>query len=281
VSTEPIVTTAAPLPAAARCPACGAALGTGQRYCLECGERVVPTSSVLAGGPAAAGPATPPAPPGLVPERGPAQNTTLIALAGVGVLLLAMGVGVLIGRASAGKQSAPPAQTISLAPGTGTSTTPASEATFTSDWPSGTSGFTVQLQTLPAGSTVSAIDAAKSAATAKGASGVGALKTEEFLSLSGSGYLVYSGVYHSRAAAQKALAGLKGKFPGASVREVSNKAASSGSSGAGAGAGAAKGGAGSNINHPAPPSVLEGLKSTHGKSYVERSKNLPDVVETG
>ena len=38
---------------------------------------------------------------------------------------------------------------------------------------------------------------------------------------------------------------------------------------------------GSNINHPAPPSALEGLKGVKGKSYEERSKNLPNVVETG
>ena len=236
-------------------------------------------SSVLAGGAndASHAPATPPVPPGFALERRPAQNPTLVALAGIGVLLLAMGVGVLIGRASAGSQSAPPAQTISLAPATGTSTPAASEA-FASDWPAGTNGFTVRLQTLPAGSTVSAVDAAKSAATAKGATAVGALKAEEFSSLTSSGYVIYSGVYHSRAAAQKARAGLKGWFPSSSVQEVSSKSTSAGSSGASSGGSK---GAGSSINHPAPPSVLEGLKSAKGKSYVERSKNLPNVVETG
>jgi hypothetical protein len=235
-------------------------------------------SSVLAGPTAEEGPAAPPVPPGYTPEARGSQNTTLIALAGVGVLLLAMGVGVLIGRASAGKQSAPPAQTISLAPGSGTSSSGTSEGGFASDWPSGTSGFTVQLQTLPSGSTASAVQAAKSAATAKGASAVGALKAEEFSSVTSSGYLIYSGVYHSRAAAQKALAGLKGKFPAATVQEVSNKSASSGASGSGASG--TKGGAGSSINHPAPPSVLQGLKGAKGKSYSERSKNLPNVVGT-
>jgi hypothetical protein len=36
---------------------------------------------------------------------------------------------------------------------------------------------------------------------------------------------------------------------------------------------------GSSEAHPAPPSVLEGLSKSKGKSYEEKSKNLPDVVE--
>jgi hypothetical protein len=46
-------------------------------------------------------------------------------IAGVGVLLLAMGVGVLIGRAGAGSPKVPPAQVISLgAPAAGTALDP-------------------------------------------------------------------------------------------------------------------------------------------------------------
>jgi hypothetical protein len=33
-------------------------------------------------------------------------------------------------------------------------------------------------------------------------------------------------------------------------------------------------------DHPAPPSVLNGLKGVSGKVYEERSKALPDVIET-
>jgi hypothetical protein len=32
--------------------------------------------------------------------------------------------------------------------------------------------------------------------------------------------------------------------------------------------------------NPAPPSVLDGLKGVSGKVYEERSKALPDVIET-
>ncbi len=76
-------------------------------------------------------------------------------------------------------------------------------------------GYTVQLQTLPqSGTTVSAVEAAKSAASGKGAKGVGALKSEEFSSLTAGSYVIYSGDYHKQAEAEKALAGLKKSFPG-------------------------------------------------------------------
>ena len=198
----------------------------------------------------------------------------------MGVLLLAMGVGVLIGRAGAPKQAAVPAQVISVASPTsaGAGASTSSELSFTSDWPSGTTGYTVQLQTLAqTGTTVSAVEAAKTAASAKGAKAVGALKSEEFSSLTAGDYVIYSGDYHGKAEAEKALAGLKKSFPGASVINVSN-----GTSGSpAAGSGSTSGGAGSSPSHPAPPSVLKSLKGAKGKSYEEKSKNLPNVVETG
>jgi hypothetical protein len=74
------------------CAACGAPLAGDQRYCLECGERRGKPRFSLSS------PAT--------PRRQPAghrarrvrvsANTTLVA--GIATLLLAMGVGVLIGR---------------------------------------------------------------------------------------------------------------------------------------------------------------------------------------
>ncbi len=76
----------------------------------------------------------------------------------------------------------------------------------------------MQLQTLPQpGTAVSAVEAAKTAASAKGAKAVGALKSEEFSSLTAGSYVIYSGDYHKRAEAEKALAGLRKSFPGAKV----------------------------------------------------------------
>jgi hypothetical protein len=228
-----------------------------------------------AGSPAGPPPPMSPPPPGAgVPQR---DNNTLTVIAGVGVLLLALGVGVLIGRSGSPKQTAQPPEVITVAgtnAATGTATTPASEASFTGDWPSGKSGYTVQLQTLPqTGTSVSAVESAKSADSAKGAKAMGALKSEEFSSLTAGSYVIYSGVYHKQAEASKALSALKKSFPGAKVIKVSNAGASTASEPPAT----SPGGVGESENKPAPPTVLKSLKK--GKSYEEKSKNLPDVVE--
>jgi len=209
-------------------------------------------------------------------------------IGGVGVLLLAMGVGVLIGRGGSPKQTATPAPVISVASSpssTGAATT-ASEQSFTGDWPSGKSGYTVQLQTLAqSGTSVAQVEAAKAAASGKGAKSVGALNSEEFSSLAPGTYVIYSGVYTKKPEAEKALAGLKKSFTGAKVIKVSGGGSSSGKGGAGSSSGGGSG-AGSGVppsseSHPAPATVLNKLKGKKGKSYEETSKNLPDVVETG
>ena len=142
LSTESIARPSVPsTDVAETCPACGAPLADDQRYCLECGERRAPMSSVLLGGPpsGASSPstagATPPAPPGWAPADGATRGSAVTVIAGVGVLLLAMGVGVLIGRSSApSKSSATPAQVITVTqPGAATSaaTTPATTPSAT------------------------------------------------------------------------------------------------------------------------------------------------------
>jgi hypothetical protein len=264
-------------------------MAADQRYCLECGERRTPTSSVLAGGAPSAPPrATPPsAPPSPGVNQPPAdpgwqRSSTLTVIAGVGVLLLAMGVGILIGRSGDSKSAGAPQQVVvSTTPGSGSGTTAtAAEPTFSDSWPAGTSGYTVQLQTLPvSGTTVAAVEAAKAAASAKGAAGVGALKSEDFSSLAAGRYIVYSGVFHKKSEAQKALSRLKKSFPAATVISVSNR--SSGAGGAAGGSSGGGGGTGSSLSKPAPPTVLQNLSKKKGKSYEQESKNLPNVISTG
>jgi hypothetical protein len=240
-------------------------------------------SSVLSGDPppgqaAAAAPPTSPSPPGSVsPASGASQrNNTLTVLAGVGVLLLAMGVGVLIGRSGSPKQSAAPAQVISVAsPTSSPGAATAGEAAFTGDWPAGTSGYTVQLQTLPeSGTSAAGVEAAKSAASAKGAKSVGALKSEEFASLTAGTYVIYSGVYHKKGEAEKALSASKKSFPAAKVIQVSN----SGGSAAGSSSTSSKGSS-SSSSPGKPAKVAPGLKGVKGKTYEEKSKNVPNEVE--
>ncbi len=239
-----------------------------------------PAGSAVPSSPPAA-PPTPPTPPGGAGD--PSRNGGLLLLAGIGLLLLAMGIGVLIGRSSA-KSSPGPAQVVTIGSSATAPTSSGEEASFSDDWPSGTKGYTVQLQTLPkSGTTKAAVEQAKSAATGKGASSVGALLSDHFSSLGAGSYIIYSGVYHKRAEAEKALKGLQSKFPGAKVIAVTEGGSGGGTGGSSkesseAGSGS---GAGSNLSHPAPPSALEGLKKARGKSYVEKSKNLPNVVSTG
>jgi hypothetical protein len=284
LSTESIVNPSHSAGVTEPCRNCGAPLAPDQRYCLECGARRSEMSSVLQGGPprsqAPAKPTAPAPPRPAADDRAAWQrNTTLTVIAGVGVLLLAMGVGVLIGRAGGSKPAQSAAQVITVgAPSTGAAAPAAASEEFKSDWPSGKTGYTVQLQTLPqTGTQASAAQAAKTAASAKGAKAVGALKSEEFSSLQSGRYVIYSGVYHKKSEAEKALGGLRKSFPGATVISVSN-GGSSGSSGTSGAGGSSSGGA--SLSHPAPPTVLES-NPKKGQSYEQKSKNLPNVISTG
>ncbi len=76
---------------------------------------------------------------------------------------------------------------------------PPRSAEFTSDWPEGQDGYTVQLQTLPKdGTQVPAVRAAKSDAKSKGATDVGALDSDDFSSLDGGNYVIYAGVFDTK-----------------------------------------------------------------------------------
>lgn len=97
-----------------RCASCGSALATDQLYCLNCGERRGKPRFALgtASTPAAAAPDRARRPP-----RRQRLSSSTALVAGVGTLLLAMGVGVLIGHtdtASNQRASTPPPQVISV-----------------------------------------------------------------------------------------------------------------------------------------------------------------------
>jgi hypothetical protein len=85
------------------CPSCGAHMAADQRYCLECGHRrgdprlpfmdAVVFMDAVKNPPASAAP--PPPPPR---ESKPRMSANASLIAGVATLILAIGVGVLIGR---------------------------------------------------------------------------------------------------------------------------------------------------------------------------------------
>ena len=104
------------------CPSCGMVVASDQRYCLRCGQRCgeprLPFMNAVTFMDAMRTPSealAAPAPPVQPPRRRISPNAALIA--GVGTLLLAMGVGVLIGHSgnqSVATNAAAPAQVITV-----------------------------------------------------------------------------------------------------------------------------------------------------------------------
>lgn len=110
------------------CPNCGSSLLPDQRYCLNCGHRrgdprlpfmdaVVFMDAAKQPQPAAV--ATTPAP---APDRRPFMSANASLVAGIATLVLAIGVGVLIGRSgdSGSNAAAPAPQVITVGGGTET-----------------------------------------------------------------------------------------------------------------------------------------------------------------
>ena len=125
--------TAPATPSEDRCGACGAPLAHDQRYCVECGERRgasrLPNAQPAAEASSGRGRTS-------RPPRGQRISSGTTLVAGVGVLLLAIGLGVLIGRLghnnSNQKASAPPVQVVTVqggGGGAGTSSTSAAATT--------------------------------------------------------------------------------------------------------------------------------------------------------
>jgi hypothetical protein len=264
------------------CPACGAPLASDQRYCLNCGRRRagarVPYADLLAGRAPeevltpAASPPPPPAPP---PRRTVPAG---MALAGAGGVALVLAVGVLIGAATttddeeprqvaaAPVQQEPPVINVNAAAAPEETT----EDEFAGDWP-GDEGWTVQLEALPKDDTeVSEVDQAKSDAEAQGAEDVGALDSDEWVSLEPGQYVVYSGVFTGKGAKAKAQAAakrLQKDFPEAKAVEVS--------------AGDIPGAKGTRPEEKVQEvdeSALEDLEQSTGEEQQKKSAELPETL---
>ena len=121
------------------CPNCGTSLLPDQRYCLQCGQRrgdprlpfmdaVTFLGAARAPQPAEAGTAAG-APPAH-PDRRPFMSANASLVAGVATLVLAIGVGVLIGRSGGGSTNAaaPAPQIIRVGGGEGGATASAGKA---------------------------------------------------------------------------------------------------------------------------------------------------------
>ena len=260
------------------CPACGAPMAQDQRYCLACGSRRAGLPAILSGpselDPAAATATAMQTEPELAAPAGRRNDATLAA--GVACLLLALLVGVLIGRSGReGTQAAAPPQVVTVAgaatPAPSTGTAPAS---FTSDWPEGKRGFTIALRTLPKdGTDTAAVAAAKQELTTAGAPDVGVLDSDAHGSLDPGEYVIFSGQFADRKAAKAALAGLAAKFPDARVVEVSSGAAA-------ADAGSSQTEAPSAEQQAEGAKAIQDLENTSPEEYQKKSAKLPKQLTT-
>jgi hypothetical protein len=258
------------------CAGCGAALAEDQRYCLGCGTRradprVAYRDVLTRPLPPAAG-----EPVGVAGARPPARDwTPMIALGALGGLALVLVIGVLIGKTSLGdsKQAAAP-QVIRVGPSAGVAATPGSAlantssaaSTVKSDWPSGRSGYTVELGVVPKSSDAAAVAKAKSDATSKGAPAVGVLDSDTYKSLPGGNYVVYSGVFSKKPQADAALKKLKAKFPSAQVVQVSTNAPAASTSYVGKKS--------AKLN----TAQLQNLNNLSGDAYAKQSRKLPTTT---
>jgi hypothetical protein len=133
VDVAPTRVQAAPIQSGDNCASCGALLAADQRYCLECGQRRgdprLPFMDAVVLMEAVKRPAQQPVAPAKKKRR-ISPNAALIA--GVGTLLLALGIGVLIGRSGNHEvaQTAAAPQIIKVGGGSGTAA-PTGEANTT------------------------------------------------------------------------------------------------------------------------------------------------------
>jgi hypothetical protein len=280
-----------------QCEGCGAAVDHAQRYCVECGHhrRHVrdPAARHLAsatGRSRARATSSRPASGGR--RRGATLGTALV----IGVIPLAIGLGVLVGRASTANDSkliaalrAQRPEVIMSGSGSAATTsgaaTPAATpaATLSSTFPL-QSGYAVELQTLPSGTTQASVSSAEATATAEGATDVGLIVQTDFKVVpappAGS-YVIYAGAFKSRSAAEGELAKLRGKFVGAKVIQVSPL-----SSGGGQVLAHTKYGVAHQVTgfHPThiqlqqDGQLVKQIQQKYNQNYVQSQRGLPDQI---
>ncbi len=295
------------------CDQCGAPVDFSQRYCVVCGTRrkhaYDPAAQFLSGATSRARAAAAPA-----RSSGPRRRRSFGLGTGavLAVIPVAVAVGVLVGHSgnSADQKllaallaQKPTVVNVAGAGGTaaaanGATQSPVSTSVATrlrSDF-SLTRGYAVQLQPLAAGATQTTVTGDERAARAKGATAVGLISQSDFRltpSPPVGGYVIYSGQYTSKAAADAALVKLAGKFPGAKVIAVQSSSSSSLSSSSNATAGTRKVlssssyGSAQQVTGFKPTSsqlaaggqiVNKISKETNG-SYVNGQNGLPDAIQ--
>ncbi len=282
------------------CEQCDAPVDHAQRYCVVCGthrrhvhDPAARYLSTVARRSRSAGPRPASARRGTSPRL-----ATALALA---VIPIAVGLGVLVGRAStsgdakliAALKAQKPEVITTTVGGAAATAGPAAAArtastvsALTSSFPL-RSGYAVELQTLPLRTGESAVTKAQQADAAKGAPHPGLIMQRDYRvtpTPAAGDYVIYSGAYKTKAAAQRALATLRKKFAEAKVIEVQPVGASAtpttkvlaktqyGSAHQVAGYQPSQG------QVAAGGQVVQKIQQAAGKSYVDQQRGLPDAI---
>ena len=222
------------------CPRCGAPHGPDQEYCLECGYRLQPPAGafgrlsaawqrrfgwypgdwiwpVLLGFLIAVAGAT----AAIVLADAGAENSPIVATHGGPAHAPTTApptATVALPSVPAGTPSGPPSTPSAPPPATTTAPRPGVLTT----WPAGQNGYTVVLESIPAGASGRALALARAhAASTSGLPTVGVLDSSRFSSLHPGYYVVFSGVYDSDAQAEQARTAASAKgFQAAYVRQI-------------------------------------------------------------
>ncbi|HEY2936918.1 MAG TPA: zinc ribbon domain-containing protein [Gaiellaceae bacterium] len=241
-----------PAPPLEDCPRCGADVTPGQEYCLDCGHRLPGSESGVVPRMAAAWQRRLPWYPGdwiwpvalglvlaiagaafaiLYSRAGTSSRSTIVATSPQGsvpsVTRPATDTGgippvvtptVKIDTSQANLQPPGNAKTTT---GATTPTTPPAKRGLT-QWPAGRSGYTVVLESLPAGGGgVAAAERKAKQALAAGLPQVGVLESGKYSSLHPGYAVVFSGVYPTLAQAQTAAGAAQSKgFQSAYARQI-------------------------------------------------------------
>lgn len=224
------------------CEKCGAPLDEQQRYCLTCGTRRKHASDPAARFLAGASRRHKPAGAVVGSSARGGGSISVLTLGAILLIPLALGLGVLVGHSSS---SSPDSKLISAlqadraagggASGAGAASTTASGTSGSAsptlvvgNW-TRSSGYAIELSSLPHSASSATAAKAEQADRSRGATAVGVLNTSAYHITPGpsGGYVIYSGSYATSAAAGKALSALKKKFPSAQVIHVVIPAATS------------------------------------------------------
>ncbi len=230
----PSVAFEAPLPAAdvKRCPACLSPVRTDQRYCLECGERLLADEIP-----------PPPSGPGLSDRGTPALIIAAVVLIAIGISLAWVGLrdqsgadgGATATTATTPTDTMPtdtvptdtvptdtvPTDTVPTDTMPTDTTTP-TDTTAAGGWPAGQTGWAVILASKSQSQFQEAdAQAIAGEASSAGVSMVGVLDSSQFPSLNPGYWAVFSGPYATQAEATAAAATIQGQgYPDAYPREV-------------------------------------------------------------